>query len=347
MYNNNMKKILPILLLLISGLLAVVYFNHDSPSVVRTGPTEHAEAPIELSVRLPIPAADTGFAPFYLGIDKGFFEKQGLKVILQTGSPELNPVKMVSQKVDQFGLLGGPELLLTARNKKAPIVGVALLGKNADLAGIVTLKSSGLTKLEQLQGRKVGFFYGHISTDILHMLFQKENIKVDELDTGFDYGQLINGKIDAQWAFRTTAGINLPAKGIEVNFIGASDYGIHTQGYTVVVNEEYANLHPDVVKRFVAAIIDATKYAANHPEDEVEATMKRDPNFKPAVGKAQVALYNKVIHNHDQLGEFSNADLQATAAQMKAANLLPEDFDAAAAFDGRFAAAYYSQPTKQ
>jgi NitT/TauT family transport system substrate-binding protein len=342
-----MKKILPIVLLLIGGLAAVLYFSRHAAHTPSTEQSQPVVVQAEVSVRLPIPAADTGFAPFYLGIDKGFFEKQGLKVSLQSGSPELNPVKMVSQKVDQFGLLGGPELLLTARSKKAPILGIALLGKNADLAGIVTLKSSGLTKLEQLQDKKVGFFYGHISTDILHMLFQKENIKVDELDTGFDYGQLISGKIDAQWAFRTTAGINLPAKGVDVNFISPSDYGIHTHGYTVVVNQEYANQHPDIVKRFVAAIIDATKYAADHPEDEVTATMKRDPNFKSAVGEAQVALYNKVIRNHDRLGEFSNVDLQATAAQMKAANLLPADFDATTAFDGSFVAAYYAQQKKQ
>jgi NitT/TauT family transport system substrate-binding protein len=343
-----MKKNISVFILLavIAAVIGgFIYFGKRSNSGLPT-PEPNQAPSTEVSVRLPIPVADTGFAAFYLAVDNGFFKKHGLKVTLQPGSPELNPVKMVSQNTDQFGLLGGPELLLSARNKGAPIIGVALLGKNADFAGIVALKSSGLTKLDQLQGKKVGFFIGHISTDILHMLFKKENIKVEEIDTGFDYGQLISGKIDAEWAFRTTAGIILPAKGVEINFISPADYGIHTHGYTVVVNQEYAKQNPDIVKRFVAAIIAATKYSTEHPQEAVAATMKRDPNFKQAVGDAQVVLYNKAITNHDRLGAFSKNDLDATSDQMKAAGLLPTEFNPAAAFDEQFIEAYYLQ-TKQ
>jgi NitT/TauT family transport system substrate-binding protein len=338
-----MRKITSVIIL-IAAIAAVigcfVYFGKRSNNTIPT-PEPRQATVAEVSVRMPIPTADAGFAPFYLAIDKGFFEKEGLKVVLQPGSPELNPVKMVAQNIDQFGLLGGPELLLSARNKSAPLVGVALLGKNADLAGIVTLKSSGLTNLEQLQGKKVGFFFGHISTDILHMLFKKENIQVQEIDTGFDYGQLINGNIDAEWAFKTTAGINLPAKGIAINFISAADYGIHSQGYTVVVNQDYARQNPDVVRRFVAAIIGAARYSVEHPAEAVAATMSRDPNFKQTVGEAQIAIYNQAISNHDRLGTFSKEDLEATAAQMKSAGLLPPEFDPLPAFDNQYAEAYY------
>src|SRR5437016_2056194 len=119
-----MKKITPVILLLalVAIIFGIVYFKPPLAS----RPLE-PKLPIltsnEVSVRLPIPAADTGFAPFYLAVDNGFFEKQGVKVTIQPGSPELNPVKMVSQKADQFGLLAGPELLLSARNKNAPIIG--------------------------------------------------------------------------------------------------------------------------------------------------------------------------------------------------------------------------------
>jgi len=335
--NTKNKYIFIGIALLVAGLAMMLF--RSAPNV---GSDSKIPPLTTLNVRLPIPAADAGFAPFYLGIDKGFFEKAGIKVNLLPGTPELNPVKMAGLGTDQIGLVGGPELLFSAREKKLPVVGVALLGMNADFAGLVTLKSSGLTKLDQLQGKRVGFFTGHISTDILHMLFRKNNIKVTEVDTGFDYGPLINGSIDAEWAFRTTAGINLPAKGVEINFISAADNGISTDGYTVIANEDYEKKNPDVMARFVGALIDATKYAVEHPEEAVEATMRRDPNFKKEVGEKQVPIYSKAITNLPRLGDFSSAEISRTVEQMKQGGLLPPEFDPSGAFDPRFVNTYYS-----
>jgi NitT/TauT family transport system substrate-binding protein len=297
----------------------------------------------QVSVRLPIPAADTGFAPLYLGVDKGFFEKAGLHVTLQPGSPELSPVKMVAQGSDQFGLLGGPELLFSARAKHLPVVGVALLGRNANLAGIITLKTSGITRLDQLEGKTVGFYYGHITTDILHILFQKERVHVTERDVGFDYSPLIAGQIDAEWGFLTTAGITLPAKGISINFINPADYGVVTQGYIAVANQTFSNQHSDVVQRFVNTLIEATKYTVEHPEEAIQATVKRDPQFRRDVGEKQVPLYSAAIRNNPRIGSFPKEDIDIAIRQMRMVNLLPDDFDSSAAFDSQYVDKYYGK----
>jgi len=168
-------------ILLTSVLIALVVI---SAALFSLGNRPGNTALEEVSLRLPIPAADTAFAPYYLAIDKGIFAKHGLHVTLEPGSPELNPVKMVSQGIDQFGVVGGPELLFSARANGAPLVGIALLHKDSNLVVILTLKGSGITKVSDLQGIKVGFFYGHISTDILHMLFRKEGVDVQEVDVG-------------------------------------------------------------------------------------------------------------------------------------------------------------------
>jgi len=340
-----MKKVIPLFLAIAAIVFALFLLKPTPDKSTETPKPEISEKkrPDNLSVRLPIPAVDTGFSPFYLAVDKGFFEKAGLAVDLKPGSPELNPIKMVSSGTDSFGLIGGPELLFNARSKDAPVVGVALLGRDADLAGLITLKSSGLTQLSQLQGKRVGFFYGHITTDILHMLFQKEGLKVTEVDTGFDYGQLISGKIDAQWAFKTTAGINLPAKGIEINFISAADYDIKTHSYTVIANAKFIAENPDIAKRFVGALIEATQYSLAHPEEAIVAAMKRDPNFKEGIGKQQLPLYNKAILNQARIGEYLPEDQKTTVKQMQSANLLPVAFEIEGAFNPKFVEDFYAK----
>jgi NitT/TauT family transport system substrate-binding protein len=334
-----MKKNIFISVFVVLLLVALIAFIQSRHHAEMVSPNDR------VSVRLPIPAADTGFAPLYLGMDKGFFKNAALEATLEPGSPELNPIKMVAQGTDQFGLIGGPELLFSARSKHLPVVGVALLGRNANLAGIITLKSSGLTKLDQLEGKTVGFYYGHITTDILHILFRKQNVHVIERDVGFDYSPLITNQVAGEWGFLTTGGITLPAKGIPINFINAADYGVVTQGYVVIANEKFVKDHSDVIQRFVDATIAATKYTLDHPDDAIEATIKRDPQFRHEVGEKQVPLYATAIRNNPQIGSFTQEDINTTIAQMKSADLLPADFDSTGGFDSRFVDAYYRNAT--
>ncbi|MDO8626964.1 MAG: ABC transporter substrate-binding protein, partial [Candidatus Diapherotrites archaeon] len=172
-----------------------------------------------VSIRFPIPIIEAGQTPFYVALNKGYYKEEGLDVKFNHGSPELNPIKMVSTNADDFGLVGGPDLLLTAKGKGQQLKALAIFHKNANFVVLIALKSSGITKLRELEGKKVGFYYGHISTDILRSLFHKEKINVSEVDIGFDHSQLISGQIDAAHAFRQTQPINLEAKGIETNII--------------------------------------------------------------------------------------------------------------------------------
>ena len=70
------------------------------------------------------------------------------------------------------------------------------------------------------------------------------------MDVGFDYSPLIAGNIDAEWAFRVTAGVTLPHQGIEINTINPADYGITTHGYTTFATENTLRDNPELVTRF-------------------------------------------------------------------------------------------------
>jgi NitT/TauT family transport system substrate-binding protein len=328
---NKIVALIAIIFIIVGGILIAYYRRSPSnPSTLQS-----------VSLRLPIPAVDTAFAPYYLAIDKGIFAKYGLDVKLEAGTPELNPIKMVSQGTDQFGIVGGPELLFSGRSKGAPIIGIALLHKDADFTIIVALKKSGITKLEDLQGKKVGFFYGHISTDILHMLFKKQNIQVQEVDVGFDYGQLISQNIDAEWAFRTTAGISLPARGVEINTISPADYGILTQGHTLITNENWAKDNPALAQSFLNAVLEATKYSIEHQQEAIDAAIKRDPNFKQEVGQKQMEIYTPTILKNKRIGWIAPEDMERTKQQMLDLGLIQANFDTKSAYTVQFLESYY------
>ena len=325
-------------IVLFSLLIAVFFVSCKGKSKANEGSKVD-----EISIRLPIPVVNGDFSPYYLAQDKGIFEKYNLKVTIEPGSPELNPVKMVGQGVDQFAIIGGPELLMTARANNVAIKAIGLVHVNANFVTILTKKDSPYKKLSDLQGQKVGFNYGHISTDVLRSLFLQENIKVEEVDVGFNYNLLLADKLPAQWAFTTTAGLTLRERDFEFNDISPADYGIVTHGHTIITNEKLIRENPDLVKRFVSAIIEATNYSVVHVNESIEAMQKRDKEFSASLAEKQLKLINPTILNNSEVLWIDAALLEDTKNRLVKLKIVPENFDLNASFDNSFLKEYYKK----
>ena len=298
----------------------------------------------KISVRLPIPTNEAAFTPFYAAIDQGYYAQEGLDVTFNMGSPENNPVKIVASGADDFGILGGPDTLLVARSKGQPLVAIGIIHRNSNFPVVLTLKNSGLTKLEDLQGKKVGFFYGHISTDVLRNLFRKNDITVEEVDVGFNYNPLIAGKIDAEWAFRTTAGINLPEKGIEINVISPKDYGIITHGYTIFTTEDMIKNNPQLVQKFLRVTLKGVEYTIKNPDVALDSMLKRDSTLSKDVERKRLEEYNKVTSASKQFppGYMDKEMFQETYDRLKEEKVLAKEFNVDDAFTTQFLDEIYS-----
>ncbi len=292
----------------------------------------------QISVRFPIPIIEAGQTPFYVAEDKGYYAGENLDVKFDMGSRELNPVKTVAVGQDTFGVLGGPDTLLVARGKAQPLKAIAILERNSNFTCLVTLKSSNVTKIGQLQGKKIGFYYGHISTDVLRNLLRREGVQYTEVDVGFDYNQLIAGRIDAQWAFTVTAGLDLPAKGIAINIVSPADYGIITQGYTIFATEKTIKEKPDLVLRFLRATLRGVKYTVEHPEEANGALLKRDPSLDPALSLKRLRAYNAVTSDSTKYppGYMDNEMFKSTYDRLLEERVIERPFDVKEAYTTEF-----------
>jgi ABC-type nitrate/sulfonate/bicarbonate transport system substrate-binding protein len=301
------------------------------------GEESRDEGPDAVSVRLPIPVVDAAFAPYYLGIDAGIFERHGLSVTLEPGSPELNPVRMVDSGVDEFGVAGGPELIMSGQAAGAQVTGILLVHKDANFPVIIALAESGIDEIGDLEGARIGFFEGHISTDVLRAFLEQEGITYRQEDVGFNYGPLLAGQIDASWAFRTTAGITLPAQGVALNVIDPADYGIRTDGHVVFTHDRLIDERPELVQRFVDAVVESMRYTIEHPDEAVRAAVRRDPDFSPDVGTQQLRIYGPAMQRVEgRMGSFDTAALQATARRQKALGVLATGYAVGDGFTNRF-----------
>ncbi|MGI8990912.1 MAG: ABC transporter substrate-binding protein [Bryobacteraceae bacterium] len=292
----------------------------------------------DVSVRFPIPIVEAGQATFYVAQDKGFYAQEGIDVRFQMGSQELNPVKTVATGQDIFGVLGGPDTLLVARSRGQKVKALAIVHRNSNFTCLITLKSSGIAKLQQLQGKKIGFYYGHISTDVLHSLLHRGHIKYMELDVGFDYSQLVAKRIDAEWGFTVTAGLDLPAKGVDINIVSPADYGIITQGYTIFATEETINTKPELVTRFLRATLKGIDYTARHPEEGRNILLKRDPSLNPVLSLKRLKAYLAVTSDSREYppGYMNSSMFQDTYNRLAEERVLKSSFDVREAYTTSF-----------
>lgn len=254
------------------------------------------------------------------------------------GSQELNPVKTVATGQDTFGVLGGPDTLLVARSRGQNVKALAIIHRNSNFSCLITLRSSGITQLRQLQNKKIGFYYGHISTDVLHALLRQNGIRYSEVAVGFDYNQLIAGKIDAEWGFTVTAGLDLPAKGVPINIINPADYGIVTQGYTIFATDSTVDAKPDVVLRFLRATFKGINYSVQHPEEARDILLKRDPSLNPELNLKRLMAYLAVTSDSRQYppGYMDQSMFQTTYDRLNQEHVLSSPFSLQDAYTTRF-----------
>lgn len=333
-----MKKSILAVVILVLFAAAAIYLFRSPPHSPSANRESSAASPTEISIRFPIQIVESGQSPFYLADDLGFYREEGLKVRFEMGSRELNPVKLVATGQDMFGILGGPDTLLVARSKGQPLKAIAILHRNSNFPCLITLQSSGLDKVEQLNGKKVGFNYGHISTDVIRNLLRKQNVHCTEVDAGFDYSQLITGSVSAQWAFTVTAGLDLPAKGVNLNFIRPSDYGIVTHGYTIFAKDETVSAKPELVAKFLRASLRGVKRAVADPDAATKALLKRDPKLDFALNLKRQQAYNAVTSNSAEFppGYMDREMFQSTYDRLAEEKVIEKPFKVGDAFTTRF-----------
>jgi NitT/TauT family transport system substrate-binding protein len=311
----------------------------SSPSISKQAAPQSIE---DISIRLPIPVVDMAFAPYYVAADQGLFKAQGLNTEIKPGGPEVDPVKMLAAGTDKFGVLGGPELLIRARERGVPLVAVAQIHKDSDFVVLLTGANSGITKVEQLADKDVGLFYGHVSSDVLRILFKKVGVAVKEQDVGFNYSKLIAGQLPAQWGFRTTAGLALPAQGFQINMISPKDSGVRTQGHILVTTEAMIKDRPELVQRMVSGVIAGMQATLKDAPAAIAAAQKRDAKLNEGVAKAQQAIYSDAMTRNVRLGALSVDDFKQSIEQMATIGVNP-GVDAAKIIDNRFVDAFYKK----
>lgn len=259
---------------------------------------------------------DIQFAPLYVSQTKGYYQKEGLKVIIEYGF-ENDFVALAAQNEREFAVAAGDQVVL-ARGQGLPITYIMKWYERYPVA-LVSPQNKGITSPKHLLGKKVGLpgFFGTSYIGWKALLYandiDEKSLTVKKI--GFTQAvSLQQNLVDVAMGYIANEPEQLRAMGIDVHVIEVSDY-ISLVSNGLVAGDTVIKKNPDLVKRMVRATLKGLQDTIQNPKEALAITRR----IIPEITDKQVPVLMKTLKisvdlcKTDRLGFSRTKDWEQTA----------------------------------
>lgn len=291
-----MKPSFTPLLLILSLTLALSACTPQRPS----------EPPAELiEIRMPVGyIPNVQFAPLYVAMEKGYFKDAGIELTLDY-SFETDAVALVGANTLQFAVISGEQVPL-GRAQGLPIVYVTAWYQKYPV-GITVLADSGITKPEDLSGKRIGtpVLFGASYVGLRALLdaagLRETDVTLDTI--GYNQVEALIAKTeDAAVTYIANEPVQLAARGYDAFTISTADY-IELVSNGLITNETTLKENPELVRKMVAALLHGMQDALDNPDEAFEISTRYVENLNQQADiQKQVMLASMELWKAERLG---------------------------------------------
>ena len=217
-----------------------------------------------------------------------------MEILEGKGSGDVVP--LIAQKEDDFGYLNLTTVSIGI-SKGMPIKVVAgLMGKHP--SGLAYFEDKPLREPKDLEGKVVALAPGEAFAVIYPAFAEKWGIDTSlvttvNLDASVKNQAFLEGDIDILPLYINN---ELPLLRTmtdkEINVLMPAEYGFNTIANGIITHQDTIDNNPDLVRRFVAAVIKGYQYTLEHPEEALEAIKLRSTEL---AGQPEEVLLEQVI----------------------------------------------------
>jgi len=237
-------------------------------------------------------------AAFFAAIDNGHFAKADLEVEVSAGQGSLAAIPKVATGAFPIGFADINSLIqFLDQNQGAPVTAVMMVYDKPPFA-VVGRKSQGVSGPADLEGRVLGApppdgAWAQFPAFSTAAGIDMGKIKVEPVGFPTREPMLAEGKVDAITGFSFSSYLNLVRLGIpedDISVILMADHGLELYGNAIIVNTEYAEKNPDVIKGFLAAVAAGWNDVMADPAMGAAAVGKRNPAADVALEQRRLQL---------------------------------------------------------
>jgi len=267
------------------------------------------------------------FAGFYVAQEKGFYRKRGLDVVILRGGPEKPPVQLLKNGKADVATLWLTSAL-QAQTPQFRLLNAAQLIQRSALM-LVARKDSGITKVQDLQGKRVSLWEGDLSIQPL-AFFRKHYLQVTVVPQSSTPNLFLRGGVDAasaMWYNEYHTILNAGVNPEELTTFLFADYGLNFPEDGIYVPEKAFRKDPHSFCAFVEASLEGWRYAFAHQDEAVDIVMQRQRQEKlPANRVHQLWMLKRLKDvygsDHAPIGILREEDYLTVAGTMQANGLI-------------------------
>ena len=248
--------------------------------------------------------------------EKGWYAEAGLDVtVVPLDQTTNDPIGPVVKGESAVGCADGLALL-KARAAGQPVKVFATMLQASPL-GIVTLRSSGIDRLETLRGKIVGLHpYDRAQLEILLRPHGLSLADVTVREIGDDIASLPAGKIDAQVVYLIDEKVALENKGVQLNVFPGYESGYLTYSQAYFAREDFLRAHAEILAKFLAASNRGWQEAFAQPADTARMLVAKylpggDVDYQR---RTVTELQRFATQESPQLGRMRSATWERSAA---------------------------------
>lgn len=255
----------------------------------------------------------------YVALEKGYFKDAGFDVKITPGSGTVDVMKLVAGGQADYGIGDFTATVITLGKQKLPVTTVGMIHQRS-LAALVSLQGYGVTKPEDLVGKKIGDQPGSTNQVMFPVYAKAAGIPDDQ--TKFVPSPppalpqlLASHKVDGIGQF--VVGVPLiekadPQKRKAV-VLPYGDKLPDLYGNAIITRSDLAKDHPDQVKKFTGALLKGLQDTIEDPAGAAAILKKHVPKTDVEVATKELELmapYVKPDGFVDPLGAVDPARVQ-------------------------------------
>lgn len=286
-------------------------------------------------------------APFFVALDKGFFEDEGLDVTIDSGAGSRESIPRVATGAYDMGF-GDVNALVKflADQPDAAVEAVYMMYDKPPFA-VIGRKSQGVSAdPKSLEGKTLGApppdaAFAQWAAFVDAADIDTSAITIENVGFPVREPMLAQGQVDAIFGYAFSSVLNLKAQGVaddDIVAIMMADNGLDLYGNAVMVNTGWAEENPEAVESFLRALVKGVLATIADPADAVKSVMSRNEIASEPVEleRLQMAIDDNIATPAALEAGLGGVDMDRLASSIKQLQLsfdMPNPPEAARVFD--------------
>ncbi len=262
-------------------------------------------------------------APWYVGVEKGFYKDEGLNVKIITSKGSSAVIQAVEAGLADIGFVDVPGVAF-GRAGGSTIKMVAVNYQKAPYAIFSLDNGANVTTAKQLEGLTLGSGAGSFTPKVIQgFMVQKgldpSKLKITNVAPPARASMLLSGKVPAiDFFVMSGVGLSIGAKktGANLRTYLLGDHGLSLYANGIGAKESFIEANPDVMKKFVRASLKAWQFTLKNPREAAKMQVRHIKALNEEIIVKEIEIIGNLAITDDTkkhgLGWFSKEKMSAS-----------------------------------